>query len=272
MKAGLQKVIPGRIMMKNTRRGFTLIELLVVIAIISLLAAILFPVFARTRENARRASCQSNLKQLGLGIMQYLQDHDEGYPLASVLAVGDPPDGVNWTTESGISRFYWQQTIYPYTKNTQIYYCPSTPNTPGTLWQGTPTRANYGINPAFSSIYTIVSGEPTFLTLKESAVVNSATKYLAFDSGSYYLDPFYVLNAGGGDPGYLPGAGEAGINCQWSTAFNDDCRKGRHFGGVNMLFADGHVKWLKSTEVVEQARMHQLVWLHPGAWNPTSEN
>ena len=62
---------------KQHRRGFTLIELLVVIAIIAILAAILFPVFARARENARRASCQSNLKQLGLAIMQYVQDYDE---------------------------------------------------------------------------------------------------------------------------------------------------------------------------------------------------
>src|SRR5471032_187855 len=63
-------------------KGFTLIELLVVIAIIAILAAILFPVFARARENARRASCQSNLKQIGLGFQQYSQDYDERFPIA----------------------------------------------------------------------------------------------------------------------------------------------------------------------------------------------
>src|SRR5690349_12144108 len=66
---------------KRSARGFTLIELLVVIAIIALLAAILFPVFARARENARRASCQSNLKQIGLGFHQYTQDYDDRLPL-----------------------------------------------------------------------------------------------------------------------------------------------------------------------------------------------
>src|SRR6218665_2214986 len=66
---------------KMKRHGFTLIELLVVIAIIAILAAILFPVFARARENARRSACQSNLKQIGLGIMQYTQDYDERYPI-----------------------------------------------------------------------------------------------------------------------------------------------------------------------------------------------
>ncbi len=75
--------------MKNSKRfAFTLIELLVVIAIIAILAAILFPVFARARENARRSSCQSNLKQIGLGVMQYIQDYDEKYPFTGFYVKG----------------------------------------------------------------------------------------------------------------------------------------------------------------------------------------
>ena len=77
------------------RRGFTLIELLVVIAIISLLAAILFPVFSRARENARRSSCLSNLKQIGLGMMQYTQDYDERYPMGAYKNLVSPPDGTS---------------------------------------------------------------------------------------------------------------------------------------------------------------------------------
>src|SRR5690606_4096788 len=92
-------------------RAFTLIELLVVIAIISVLAAILFPVFARVRENARRASCQSNLKQIGLGIMQYTQDYDENLPLGAVNYLG--------------GRIFWSQSIMPYVKSTQLFECPS---------------------------------------------------------------------------------------------------------------------------------------------------
>jgi prepilin-type N-terminal cleavage/methylation domain-containing protein/prepilin-type processing-associated H-X9-DG protein len=95
----------------NRKRGFTLIELLVVIAIIAILAAILFPVFARARENARRTSCQSNLKQLALGIKQYLQDYDERFPHSTGATVSDL---------SG-----WAYVTQPYVKNEQILQCPS---------------------------------------------------------------------------------------------------------------------------------------------------
>ena len=97
-------------MPNKQKRGFTLIELLVVIAIIAILAAILFPAFARARENARRASCQSNLKQIGLGIMQYTQDYDERYPPATVT----DPNVVGWAG-----------AIQPYVKSEQIFQCPS---------------------------------------------------------------------------------------------------------------------------------------------------
>ena len=88
--------------------AFTLIELLVVIAIIAILASILFPVFGRARENARRASCQSNLKQIGLGMFQYTQDYDERFPIYGS------------TYELG-----WASVLQPYLKSSQIFQCPS---------------------------------------------------------------------------------------------------------------------------------------------------
>src|ERR1700744_4715956 len=116
----------------ENRKGFTLIELLVVIAIIAILAAILFPVFARARENARRSSCQSNLKQIGLGFMQYTQDYDERMPSQTAVTynfgiAGDPASG-------GDSSCFGM--IAPYIKSVQIFHCPSsTPYTsdPGGL-------------------------------------------------------------------------------------------------------------------------------------------
>src|SRR4051794_20747184 len=112
------------------RSGFTLIELLVVIAIIAILAAILFPVFAQAREKARQASCMSNEKQLGLAILQYVQDYDETYPQAVVdsqMYAGTPPS-------------HWQQMVVPYVKADGVFGCPDDSNAgsyeAGASWKG----------------------------------------------------------------------------------------------------------------------------------------
>ncbi len=103
------------------RLGFTLIELLVVIAIIAILAAILFPVFGRARENARRASCQSNMKQMGLALTQYAQDYSERIPAACMTADNV---GGNDACTPGTSAT-WMGLVQPYLKSTQIFECPS---------------------------------------------------------------------------------------------------------------------------------------------------
>ena len=103
----------------TTRKAFTLIELLVVIAIIAILAAILFPVFARARENARRTSCLSNMKQIGLGALQYAQDYDEKWMVRS-------EDPVSYNLPGGIPAT-WDLVLQPYIKSTQLLTCPSDP-------------------------------------------------------------------------------------------------------------------------------------------------
>ena len=103
-------------MFNKVKKGFTLIELLVVIAIIAILAAILFPVFGRARENARRSSCQSNMKQIALGFKQYISDYDELYPQ------------LNNTLTANLSNSYmaaWAGSLSPYLKSSQIFQCPS---------------------------------------------------------------------------------------------------------------------------------------------------
>jgi prepilin-type N-terminal cleavage/methylation domain-containing protein/prepilin-type processing-associated H-X9-DG protein len=105
------------------RKGFTLIELLVVIAIIAILAAILFPVFAKAREKARQSACTSNLKQIGLGLMQYAQDYDETMPFSYQWAAG-PGTGISACSD-GVYRRNWIMCIEPYVKNGQVFECPS---------------------------------------------------------------------------------------------------------------------------------------------------
>jgi prepilin-type N-terminal cleavage/methylation domain-containing protein/prepilin-type processing-associated H-X9-DG protein len=109
-------------MFGKLKKGFTLIELLVVIAIIAILAAILFPVFARARENARRSSCQSNLKQITLGFKQYTQDYDELFPVAVMGGTGNVNNG-------GLQN--WAGSLQPYLKSSQIFQCPSETESPG---------------------------------------------------------------------------------------------------------------------------------------------
>jgi prepilin-type N-terminal cleavage/methylation domain-containing protein/prepilin-type processing-associated H-X9-DG protein len=115
--------------MKRTRSGFTLIELLVVIAIIAILAAILFPVFAQAREKARQASCQSNLKQIGLALHMYAQDYDDNFAPAWVESGRKSPGTV----------VYWQTFAQSYVKNRPVTLCPS-------------YQPNYGFPAWFSSL------------------------------------------------------------------------------------------------------------------------
>jgi len=262
---------------KQNKYGFTLIELLVVIAIISLLAAILFPVFARARENARRASCMSNLKQMGLGLMMYVQDNNERFPFAeqSVAQLGILTSQIpNMSDFGGVNYdLWWQQAIYPYTKSTQIAFCPSGPIDGAKVAYG----YNYGVNLAIMPPWNWGTSP---MPLNEAAINAPANVYLAMDTGGYYLNYSYVKS-----PSYaywyLPGTGPgsavnltAASQSSFPGAVLDDFKNGRHFGGVNVIFADGHVKWLKSETVWHEATLYNTA-TNPhadSAWDPLSEN
>ncbi|GAB4454732.1 MAG: hypothetical protein OHK0029_09740 [Armatimonadaceae bacterium] len=125
----------------SNSKAFTLIELLVVIAIIAILAAILFPVFAQAREKARQASCLSNVKQMGLAMMMYVQDYDEVFPFAQTSTSAAAPYPNNDGT--------WRGVIQPYVRNGQgrgsILSCPSDVNIPGGAQGGTSSYAVNGV-------------------------------------------------------------------------------------------------------------------------------
>ena len=222
-------------MNKSSQQGFTLIELLIVIAIIAILAAILFPVFARARENARRSSCQSNLKQIGIGIMMYTQDYDEFFPIQ--------PGG-------GSAEAY---TYYTYIKNIAVIRCPSK-----TFADDSLTVRGYASNPLIMRVQSttnIIGIGPNTRFVSQGALVSPAKTYLMMDAGFYTIHPTYATNPNGNNF-YLPGAGSYGIAQSASTLdeYVSDFQTGRHFTGVNILFTDGHVKWNKSSVPLAEAQ------------------
>ena len=115
--------------MIKPKTGFTLIELLVVIAIIAILAALLFPVFAKAREKGRQSACTSNMKQLGLAVLQYAQDYDEFPPSGIIMGLASPAGGTpNWNVTADTLGQGWANQLYTYIKSTGVYVCGDDPN------------------------------------------------------------------------------------------------------------------------------------------------
>jgi len=220
-------------------RGFTLIELLVVIAIIAILAAILFPVFARARENARRASCQSNLKQIGLGIMQYTQDYDETFMFG---------EGMRYDIQPGIPSS-WDLQIQPYTKSMQVLTCPSdsrsaTYSTLGTY--GSNLRRSYAMTgylaPNSSAADPDGTG-PNGLAGRNLSEVNQPVLTLmgverrGCGSNNTPNTWFYCSTSAG--------TGQTAASGSFDVQGGAAGTEGVHLGTNNFLFADGHVKALR---------------------------
>jgi prepilin-type N-terminal cleavage/methylation domain-containing protein/prepilin-type processing-associated H-X9-DG protein len=236
----------GRNEPRTAVRGFTLIELLVVIAIIAILAAILFPVFARARENARRASCQSNLKQMGLAMMQYVQDYDEKYCAESAYLGPNAPGGAWYTPQPEL--WFWPQILHPYHKSVQVFQCPSSSvGVPSVVGGDTFNGPMYG-HYAYNTLFGRDSGENG---LSSSAILSSASLIMFTEGGLYDTNWYWAAfpNA----YRYLSGTGDVdGTTVPAPGA--QDYKSGRHFGGVNVTFADGHVKWLKTSKMLAWAK------------------
>lgn len=245
----------------GSRRGFTLIELLVVIAIIAILAAILFPVFAKARENARKISCLSNLKQIGIGLVQYGQDYD-----------GYMPGSQQNVTGGTIS---WPTIMQPYIKNEQVFVCPSgekgltssdavTPPTPycgvtdsnatpntfnqggdgSTLGSELVHKLSYGRNLIPTNAWAtagFTGGDKsgfvttsTTLSVNDADVAEPATTIHIFDA---WTQQCYTGNSMRGIQQ------EIRTDHYPNNTFSKVAR--RHFDGFNALFGDGHAKFLR---------------------------
>lgn len=267
------------------RKAFTLIELLVVIAIIALLAAILFPVFARARENARRASCQSNLKQMGLGIYQYVQDYDERMPPSEQYNVYGA--GALLSSKSRT----WRSIIFPYVKSAQVYYCPSYyPETNADpvrqLWQpnldGSVDELNVS-NGAEAAGYVANLGRSmdTSNHAKDSATgpfwrsgeAGVPMSLITSPSTCIFLHerPSFL---GDGNLSYSLGVSMSDI---WSsgtpitaaTIIGSNTTTSRavvHLGGMNYLFGDGHVKWYQPSAMQEGTTTSSPWYINTRPW------
>jgi prepilin-type N-terminal cleavage/methylation domain-containing protein len=254
----------------GSSRGFTLIELLIVIAIICILAAILFPVFSRARENARRSSCMSNMKQLGLAHLQYTQDHD-GH-MAPVLerdpafpgtftpitdTTSSQPSGIfvtDWNDVAGNYRS-WMDLIFPYVKNLQVYRCPSA--------SAAKNIPSYGYNMAIGGVssnsYYFTSAATYYnLTMHEALIRRPAEIIMFMENNRRYTNtaPWNMNEAIIGKTTVTP-----------------------HLQGGVQVYADGHAKWRSMNDIYLPYTSTQCNPASPNytlpscsrAWNPYIE-
>ena len=207
----------------SRKSGFTLIELLVVIAIIAILAAILFPAFAKARESARRISCTSNMKQIGNALMQYTQEFDEKFPNRTMNFPGGTPPYRSWAG-----------TIQPYLKSTDVFRCPSHKATNGDFMSDPgdiPLPSGYaGVSDSSSAgnlgLFSNFGAPP--VTLSQ---LKSASQTLAVVESETFNQNINMVN----DPT------ASGSTLLWSG----------HLGTMNCLFADGHAKALRPFQTID---------------------
>jgi len=255
----------------NARKGFTLIELLVVIAIIAILAAILFPVFAKAREKARQTTCLSNLKQIGLATLQYNQDYDELFYAhrynsgANSNPLVTAPNGNN-ISGSALTKTFWISMLQPYTKSYDVFKCPSNPgawvvsNTDGKQCGaggasgcggvGYGGENSYGHNDVFMSpagAYNTSAGAPLSVSL---AAIDRPAGTIMITDATYYGVSFDVTNASGTLNSYGGAYNTAGD----LTVFSGEDGTPGQYESYWMNVGNGLYSWAQSAPSVTQAK------------------
>jgi prepilin-type N-terminal cleavage/methylation domain-containing protein/prepilin-type processing-associated H-X9-DG protein len=214
------------------RRAFTLIELLVVIAIIAILAAILFPVFAQARDKARQTACLNNMKQWGVGLMMYIQDYDELGPQAGYESCMPPAS-------------QWHNAVQPYIKNKGILKCPS---------DATEQYANdYTNYPVYTTgcgtLIRNIAPLAKYLAPAETIMVAEGKLWSARGTGRAAGSPIMAQNMSGLIVGYAARTGPAWTFDAGRQQNYLGVNGGRHSGGSNFVFADGHAKWHRTPTI-----------------------
>ena len=229
-----------------TRAGFTLIELLVVIAIIAILAAILFPVFAQAREKARQISCLSNMKQIGLAFIMYSQDYDENFPSSNQMNGGCAPLSDWWGAGGG-----WTLFVTPYTKNGQIFHCPSAESPFWVAgqpegWCGTPDQnlvnqlkqaAPLGVT-YFYRKAAAAAARPDFAghPIAEAEIGLPAQNYIIVEYAAWHID-------------------------RKTTLYNSPVDVNKL--NLNTVFYDGHAKQIKGKQWRVNSPLKDMGWGYP---------
>jgi prepilin-type N-terminal cleavage/methylation domain-containing protein/prepilin-type processing-associated H-X9-DG protein len=229
--------------------GFTLIELLVVIAIIAILAAILFPVFAKAREKARQTSCLSNMKQIALAATMYRNDYDE-INVQYYRGPGSPNDTDDWVNgqpvPSAVGRYSWGVAVMPYIKNVQLFVCPS--------FHPQMTRATGCTNHA---VFRWMS-----YGLNLSRVDDLGGRWAGAADGNVNNANCITFTDGCGRHYICPGRSHSGCTGGgWTYPANPDqevslgagAQRARHNEGANLAFYDGHAKWMRSAKIRDYA-------------------
>jgi len=247
------------ISINKRKNAFTLIELLVVIAIIAILAAILFPVFARARENARRSSCQSNLKQIGLGLLQYSQDYDEKL-VRLYIVTPDPNGGIAFGGDDFRST-HWMDSLQPYLKSTQIFDCPSDSHpggNNGTAKYVYPASARTAGPIQFGSYYVNQGyfagppgtqgpavGQETLPSISLASLEDSAGTIWAADALGNNLNGVFYAKDANNNFQIVSTATPRFFRSNSGGGTQDTGPVERHLDTTNILYCDGHVKSLK---------------------------
>jgi len=243
--------------MKTSYKGFTLIELLVVIAIIAILAAILFPVFAKVREKARQASCLSNEKQIALAILQYCQDNNETYPVDSNANCdnGGPPTYAS----NG-----WAVNIFPYVKSVGTYKCPDDSTGYSTNGNFVGAPISYAINWNLTDTQFEGGGQGSYNVAENLGFQASpaSTVLLVEVQGAHFdptkpaytdLSPSATMDSqfwgGGGVGGFGQGNVLYATGSDPIKPLENIPNPGVHTGGANYAACDGHVKYLLSSRI-----------------------